>query len=111
MQVVHRETTNPSDPQRVLLRADPVVAYAERAVIDLAREYYRTGGQDHHELMDAVQWLEQAYLNAASQPTACFCGTGREHERGAGYHCRKLAEHAEPRTAAGHPAHTPGDSQ
>lgn len=85
--MIHRETTNPRD----LCSALP--SDAERRVIDMAREYYRTGDQDaaYHALMYAVQQLERAYLNAASQPAVCFCGTGREHERGAGYHCR--AEH------------------
>lgn len=61
----------------------------EHAVLAAAREYYRTGGDPHNELMDAVQQLERSYLNASTRPVVCFCGTGHEHTRGAGYHCRK----------------------
>lgn len=78
-----RETTNLRDLCAVLPSA------AERRVIDMAREYYRTGGQAHNELMDAVQQLERAYLNVSTRPATCFCGTGREHVRGSGYHCGK----------------------
>lgn len=85
---VHRETANlrdlvspwPPESQHAAVTRDVVVA---------AREYHRTGGAAHHELMDAVQRLEQSYQAALDRPVSCFCGTGREHERGAGYHCRK----------------------
>jgi hypothetical protein len=69
--------------------AEPQFAALAREVVTEAREYYRTGGDTHHELMDAVQRLEMAYEDLAARPTSCFCGTGREHARGAGYHCRK----------------------
>lgn len=67
---------------------EPQHAALAREVVAAAREYYRTGGAAHHELMDAVQRLEQAYRAALDRPAACFCGTGNEHARGAGYHCR-----------------------
>jgi hypothetical protein len=71
--------------------AEPQFAPAARAVVAAAREYYRTDGDvtAHNELMDAVQRLEQAYEEALTRPAVCFCGTGHEHARGAGYHCRK----------------------
>jgi hypothetical protein len=68
--------------------AEPQFAPAARAVVAAAREYYRTGGETHHDLMDAVQRLEQAYRAMLDRPASCFCGTGNEHARGAGYHCR-----------------------
>jgi hypothetical protein len=63
------------------------------AVVAAAREYYRTDGDvtAHNELMDAVERLEQSYQAMLDRPASCFCGTGHEHERGAGYHCRKPA--------------------
>lgn len=69
--------------------ADPQFAPAAREVIAAAREYYRTGGETHHGLMDAVARLEMTYEDALARAAACFCGTGNEHARGAGYHCRK----------------------
>jgi hypothetical protein len=64
----------------------------ERAVLDAAREYYRTGGENHDELMSAVQDLERAVVSEAVRTSkACFCGTGREHVHGEGYHCGRVA--------------------
>lgn len=51
-QVVHRG-------EAVRGSADRLTS-TERAVIDAAREYARTGGEAHHELMDAVAALERA---------------------------------------------------
>jgi hypothetical protein len=41
-------------------------------------------------------------------PTRELCGSC---DAGLPMSCTCPAEHAEPRTAAGHPAHTPGDNQ
>lgn len=59
------------------------------AVVDAAREFYRTGGQNYDELMTAVRDLEQAIDLDDRTPPSCYCGTGLEHERGQGYHCGK----------------------
>lgn len=69
---------------------EPQHAALAREVVAAAREYYRTGGDvtAHNELMDAVQRLEESYRKLLIRPTSCWCGTGHEHERGAGYHCR-----------------------
>jgi hypothetical protein len=77
-------------PTRQLQLAEPQLAALAREVVAAAREYYRTDGDTaaQHELMDAVQRLEQSYQDYLDRPAACFCGTGREHDRGAGYHCR-----------------------
>jgi hypothetical protein len=71
--------------------AEPQHSAAARAVVAAAREYYRTDGDvtAHNELMDAVQRLELAYEEGRARTSVCFCGTGHEHARGAGYHCRK----------------------
>lgn len=58
------------------------------AVVDAAREFYRTGGQNYNELMTAVQDLERAIDLDDRTPPSCYCGTGLEHELGSGYHCR-----------------------
>jgi hypothetical protein len=70
--------------------AEPQHAALAREVVAAAREFRRTGGDEdsRSELMDAVQRLEQAYAAALARPASCFCGTGNEHARGAGYHCR-----------------------
>jgi len=70
--------------------AEPQFAPAARDVVAAAREYYRTGGgvTAHNELVDAVRRLEESYRKLLIRPTSCWCGTGHEHERGAGYHCR-----------------------
>jgi hypothetical protein len=89
----HRETANMRDiastwPPAPVQLAEPQFAALAREVVAEAREYYRTDGDTHHELMDAVQRLEESYEDYLARPTSCFCGTGHEHERGAGYHCR-----------------------
>ena len=63
------------------------------AVVDAAREFYRTGGQNHDEFMAAVQDLELA-LDDRDHPS-CYCGTGREHRPGEGYHCRRAQDNAD----------------
>lgn len=67
---------------------EPQHAALAREVVAAAREYYRTGGATHSWLMDAVQRLERSYQAALDRPASCFCGTGYEHARGSGYHCR-----------------------
>jgi hypothetical protein len=70
--------------------AEPQFAPAAREVVAAARNYYHLGGDTtaHNELMDAVRRLEESYQAMLDRPTSCFCGTGNEHARGAGYHCR-----------------------
>lgn len=86
---VHRETTNTHDlPRAEVLLANmnpygPPITAEERAVLDAAREYDRLDGDvdAHNLLMYAVQAWKESLLNARP---VCYCGTGREHERGAG---------------------------
>lgn len=93
MTQVHRETTNPHHlcstlPAHV---GTSWLDIRRGAVVDAAREFYRTGGENHDELMSAVQDLERALLLDERKPPSCYCGTGREHARGSGYHCGKVS--------------------